>query len=189
MEWEEPEEDEVIEEFAEPDPYAWMTPVERRRHMKLDWRVQSMQIEIAANCKAPAGKMWAVAKFRRLLEAAAEADLEYGLFWKTLGGVSEGEERLDAFTRAVACYEVEKALRLLRDEEWWFAEVMMAECLYEIARHHAKDGKRALARDFLTRAAPPLNESDRLRAKNKLDPDDCLRKKMERLSKKLRWRE
>lgn len=170
------------------DQYREMRPELRREHERLNWFILLKSFEISNSDQSRVRRMWLVEQMRKVLLDAAKKGVEQVVFWRGLGELSEGEDRLDAYTRAVACLETGQDPEQLRNGNNGMTKFWMAECLYEVAQHHAEGGKRTLATDFLSRAEAALDISDELKTNSSQEMQDQLREKMDLLSKKLRQR-
>jgi hypothetical protein len=109
---------------------------------------------------------------RKVLEVAAKG-FEHSLIWHTLGmWTEEGDDRIGCFSRALDCVRLEKAaLSAIHPAAGWVFVHTEAECLYEIARVHVREGTPEVAREFLEEALPLAREADALREPDKFKDD------------------
>ena len=118
-----------------------------------------------------------LAAFREVIDEAAAAGIENALPWHTYATWSDdGPERIECFTRALACVEGKRdaLLRVPGPKMDWSEVHTQADCLFEIGRVHFHEGDPAVARDFLLRALPLAQEADRLRAAAGVTHEDTL---------------
>ena len=118
-----------------------------------------------------------LARFRKVIDEAEAQGVVNALVWHTYAMWSnDGPERIDCFTRALACNESkrDKLFEPSGPRYDWNQVHMRADCLFEIGRVHFHEGDPAVARDFFIRALSLAQEAERLRAAAGVTNEDNL---------------